>query len=257
MELAISIAISLLGGFVLGYAFANMNSKKLLKAQEDILTQEKEKLDTIKKEMENSFKAIASDVSKSNTEEFLKLANDKFQSLSKESDINLEEKKKLIDQNLQAMTKKLDSIQKQSTELNTNLESSKEETRSLRDTTTKLREILSSSHPCIRGVKSKVNVLLESFEPAGKALPMVFTRSSALCTERSKATSPVLRVIRELKTRPVRSMVTSTTATRERVRFLGINGCQVRRYTETTYCAYEVNAAAFAPDTFTLMAAES
>ena len=145
MELAVSIVFSLLGGFALGYAFANINSKKLLKVQEDILTQEKEKLDTIKKEMENSFKAIASDVSKSNTEEFLKLANDKFQSLSKESDTNLEEKKKLIDQNLHAMTKKLDSIQKQSTELNTNLESSKEETRSLRDTTTKLREILSSS----------------------------------------------------------------------------------------------------------------
>ena len=36
----------------------------------------------IKKEMENTFKALAADVNKSNTEEFLKLANDKFENLS-------------------------------------------------------------------------------------------------------------------------------------------------------------------------------
>ena len=145
MEIAIYIILSLLVGFVLGYYIANMNSKQLLSSSEDILQKEKDKLDEIKKEMENSFKAIAADVSKSNTEEFLKLANDKFQGLSKESDTNLEQKKKLIDHNLEEMAKKLDSIQKQSTELNTNLEFNKEETRSLRDTTTKLREILSSS----------------------------------------------------------------------------------------------------------------
>ena len=97
------------------------------------------------KEMENTFKAIASDVNKSNTEDFFKLANDKFQNLSKESDTNLEQKKKLIDQNLEEMSKKLDSIQKQSNQLNANLEINKTETENLRDTTAKLREILSSS----------------------------------------------------------------------------------------------------------------
>ena len=74
----------------------------------------KESLNDVRREMENTFKAIASDVNKSNTEEFLKLANDKFKNLSKESDTNLEQKKKLIDQNLEDMTKKLDLIQKQS-----------------------------------------------------------------------------------------------------------------------------------------------
>ena len=117
MEIAIYIILSLLIGFALGYYIASLTSKKLLNSKEGLLSEEKEKLDAIKKEMENSFKAIAADVNKSNTEEFLKLANDKFQNLSKESDTNLEQKKKLIDQNLEEMTKKLDSIQKQSTHI--------------------------------------------------------------------------------------------------------------------------------------------
>ena len=145
MEIAIYIILTLLIGFGLGYYVATIGSKKVLASNEGLLDQEKERLEQIRKEMENSFKAIAADVSKSNTEEFLKLANDKFQTLSKESNTNLEQKKKLIDHNLEEMTKKLDSIQKQSTELNTNLEFNKEETRNLRDTTAKLREILSSS----------------------------------------------------------------------------------------------------------------
>ena len=141
----IYIIISLTIGFSIGYYVSNLNSKNLLDASNKILNKEKDNLDAIKKEMENSFKAIASDVNKSNTEEFLKLANDKFKNLSQESNVTLEEKKKLIDQNLVEMSKKLDSIQKQSTELNANLETNKNETKNLRDTTSKLREILSSS----------------------------------------------------------------------------------------------------------------
>ena len=141
----IYIIISLTIGFSIGYYVSNLNSKNLFDASNKILNKEKDNLDAIKKEMENSFKAIASDVNKSNTEEFLKLANDKFKNLSQESNVTLEEKKKLIDQNLVEMSKKLDSIQKQSTELNANLETNKNETKNLRDTTSKLREILSSS----------------------------------------------------------------------------------------------------------------
>jgi len=133
MEL-IFIIIGLLIGYIAGYFFAKKNR-----------TSSNEDLDKIKKEMENTFKALAADVNKSNTEEFLKLANDKFKNLSKESNVNLEQKKELINQNLKEMNQKLESIHKQSTELNVNLESSKTETRNLRDTTTKLREILSSS----------------------------------------------------------------------------------------------------------------
>ena len=74
----ILIIITLCFGFLLGYvcsSYINRGNRQ---------------------EMENTFKAIASDVSKSNTEDFLKMANDKFDHLSKESDSNLEQKKKLI-----------------------------------------------------------------------------------------------------------------------------------------------------------------
>ena len=86
----IYIIISLTIGFSIGYYVSNLNSKNLLDASNKILNKEKDNLDAIKKEMENSFKAIASDVNKSNTEEFLKLANDKFKNLSKESNVTLE-----------------------------------------------------------------------------------------------------------------------------------------------------------------------
>ena len=49
----------------------------------------------LKEELENAFKALASDVAKSNSEEFLKLANDKFENLKNQSDNTLEQKKKL------------------------------------------------------------------------------------------------------------------------------------------------------------------
>ncbi len=135
--LVIYIIISLLIGFSLGYFIANNNSQKLIDLHEKTSNRDKD--------FENTFKAIASDITKSNTDEFIKQANDKFQTLSKESDTNLENKKKLIDQNLEEMSKKLASIEKESTKLNANLEDSKTETQNLRDTTTKLREILSSS----------------------------------------------------------------------------------------------------------------
>ena len=128
------IIIGLLIGFFAGYFFAKKSTDSQI-----------ENLSQIKKEMEHTFKALASDVNKSNTEEFLKLANDKFENLSKESDKNLDQKKKLIDHNLEEMSKKLDSIQKQSTELNVNIEQNKVETQNLRSTTAQLREILSSS----------------------------------------------------------------------------------------------------------------
>ena len=107
--------------------------------------EEKARLEKIQSEMENTFKALASDIAKGNSEEFLKMAGDKFNSLKESSEKHLDEKKKLIDQNLEGMNLKLENISKQSTELKTSLEENKTETEKLRDTTGKLREILSSS----------------------------------------------------------------------------------------------------------------
>ena len=107
--------------------------------------EEKSRLEKIQSEMETTFKALASDIVKGNSEEFLKMAGDKFNSLKESSEKHLDEKKKLIDQNLEGMNLKLENISKQSTELKTSLEENKSETEKLRDTTGKLREILSSS----------------------------------------------------------------------------------------------------------------
>ena len=98
MEL-LFIIVGILIGFFAGYFFAKKDTKSQF-----------ENLDQIKQEMEPTFKALAADVNKSNTEDFFKLANDKFQHLSKESDKNLDQKKELIDKNLEEMSKKLDSI---------------------------------------------------------------------------------------------------------------------------------------------------
>jgi len=128
---------SLLVGFGLGYFISDKNSKKLL----DL----KDKNSDRDKEFENAFKAIASDIAISNREDFLKLANSQFKNLSQESDTNLENKKKLIDENLGQMSKRLKSIEDASIKLNENLEATNTQTKDLTDTTIKLREILSSS----------------------------------------------------------------------------------------------------------------
>ena len=130
----IYIILSLIIGIGIGYTLANQSKNS-----------DNEDIDSMKREMENTFKALALDVNKSNTEEFFKLANDKFQTLSKESDTNLESKKKLIDENLGEMSKRLKSIEEHSIKLNENLESTNVQTKDLTETTSKLREILSSS----------------------------------------------------------------------------------------------------------------
>ena len=134
----IYIILSLVLGIGIGYTLANQSKAS-----------DSDDIDRIKKEMENTFKALALDVNQTlnskNTEQFFKLANDKFQSLSKESDTNLETKKKLIDENLGEMSKRLKSIEEHSIKLNENLESTNLQTKDLTETTGKLREILSSS----------------------------------------------------------------------------------------------------------------
>ena len=97
---------------------------------------------------------LSLDVNKSNTEEFFKLANDKFQGLSKESDKNLETKKKLIDENLNEMSKRLKSIEDASIKLNENLESTNSQTKDLTETTIKLREIYHHLRKEVNGVSA-------------------------------------------------------------------------------------------------------
>jgi DNA recombination protein RmuC len=95
--------------------------------------------------MEAVFKSLASDIAKENREDFLNLAGEKFKDISKQADENLTKKKELIDQNLGDMKKTLKSLHDQSVTLSGNLETSSKETQKLQESTSKLREILSSS----------------------------------------------------------------------------------------------------------------
>ena len=107
--------------------------------------EEKKRLAEIRKEMENAFKAMAADIAKSNSETFLQQAGEQFKSLQQHSEKDLDEKKKLIDKTLVGMNEKLDNIHRQSSELKSSIDTSRKHTEALREDTTRLREILSSS----------------------------------------------------------------------------------------------------------------
>ena len=106
---------------------------------------EKKRLEEIRGEMENSFKAMAADIAGRNSETFLKQAGEQFKSLKESSEQDLEGKKKLIDKSLSGMNEKLEFIHKQSTALKSSIDTNQKTTEALSENTTRLREILSSS----------------------------------------------------------------------------------------------------------------
>ena len=147
----ISLVIGITIGWVLKGKSQPADSSEL---QGDItrLTDEKaraeaklEQMEEIKNGMETVFKSLASDIAKANHQDFLNLAGEKFKDISKLANENLTKKKELIDQNLGEMKKTLKSLHDQSVKLSGNLETSSKETQKLQESTSKLREILSSS----------------------------------------------------------------------------------------------------------------
>ena len=151
----IIILLSLTFGIMIGWLLkGRIQPTGIQDLQQEInrLTDEKaraearlEQLDEIKKGMEAVFKSLASDIAKENRKDFLNLAGEKFKDMSKQADENLNKKKELIDQNLGDMKKTLKSLHDQSVKLTGNLETSSRETQRLQESTSKLREILSSS----------------------------------------------------------------------------------------------------------------
>ena len=149
------ILISLVIGIIIGWILKGRSQpvdNTELQSKINMLTDEKaraearlEQLDEIKKGMESVFKSLASDIAKENREDFLNIAGEKFKNISKQADENLTKKKELIDQNLGDMKKTLKSLHDQSVKLTGNLETSSRETQKLQESTSKLREILSSS----------------------------------------------------------------------------------------------------------------
>ena len=107
--------------------------------------EEKARLVEIREAMGDTFKAMAADIANANSKAFLERANEQFKSLKAGSEQDLDEKKKLIDKTLSGMNDKLENIHKQSTALQSSIDTSQKTTAALSETTIRLREILSSS----------------------------------------------------------------------------------------------------------------
>jgi len=139
------VIVGLISGYIIGYFISSMKFKNQLDIYRESVGKEESDFEAIKNEFEKTFKALASDVAKSNSEEFLKLATEKFNTLSQTQKDDLKNKKELIDNNLKDMSDELQKLHKSSLELNKTVEISNNETQKLRDTTSQIREILSSS----------------------------------------------------------------------------------------------------------------
>ena len=121
-------------GFIFGYVVFRISQKK-----------DDEKLDRIQNQLKETFGNLSREALSENIDTFYKLSENKFGELLKSSDGQLEEKKKLIDSSLEEMKKQLKGLNKQTTELPGQMVESKKGITELADTTTQLRQILSSS----------------------------------------------------------------------------------------------------------------
>ena len=167
----IIILLSLTIGIIIGWVLKGQSQptgSRDLQQEINRLTDEKaraearlEQLDEVKKGMGAIFKSLASDIAKENRQDFLNLAGEKFKDISKQADENLNKKKELIDQNLGDMKKTLKSLHDQSVRLTGNLETSSKETQRLQESTSKLREILSSSQKRGQWGESMVEDILD------------------------------------------------------------------------------------------------
>ncbi len=122
---------------------ATINTR--LEDSKDRLIEEKKRLIEMKEQLQDSFKSLSQDVLRGSQKEFLRLADEKFKDQSKQNQSHLGEKEKLIQKSLENMDLRLKDIVQRSTELKTELETSKDETQKLRTTTETLQTLLASS----------------------------------------------------------------------------------------------------------------
>ena len=95
--------------------------------------------------MKDEFQTLSNKVLLDNQEKFMELASLKFSDLLQNSDNQLENKKKLIDSTLKDMKENLENLSKNTAHLEGQMKASKESVGKLTDTTSQLRQILSSS----------------------------------------------------------------------------------------------------------------
>ena len=106
-----------------------------------VLSQMKSGGQTSSEEMKNAFSSLSFEA----LEKFNALASETLKNQLEKGEATLEEKKKLIDSNLETVSKTLEELKKQSTTLATQLGESQKETGKLRSTAEDLRNVLSSS----------------------------------------------------------------------------------------------------------------
>jgi DNA recombination protein RmuC len=122
---------------------ATINTR--LEESRDRLEEEKKRLLEMKEQLQDSFKSLSQDVLRDSQKEFLRMADEKFKDQSKQNQSHLGEKEQLIQKSLENMDGRLKDIVQRSTELKTELETSKDETQKLRTTTETLQTLLASS----------------------------------------------------------------------------------------------------------------
>ncbi|NQV16359.1 DNA recombination protein RmuC [bacterium] len=122
---------------------ASINTR--LEESRDRLEEEKKRLKEMKEQLQETFKSLSQDVLRESQKEFLQMAGEKFKGQSKENQDQLNEKEKLIQKSLENMDGRLKDIVQKSTELKTELQTSKDETQRLRSTTETLQTLLASS----------------------------------------------------------------------------------------------------------------
>lgn len=145
----VPILIAVVSGFALGIGIAFLLFR-------ENAAKRKAHIDTVIENLKASFGSLSLDVLSKSTEEFLKLAKEKLESERAMSAKELEEKKGLIDQQLQHMTSELENVSKlmkdlekdrveKFGELASQLKTASEQTATLTQTTNTLREALASS----------------------------------------------------------------------------------------------------------------
>ncbi|NQV50122.1 MAG: DNA recombination protein RmuC [Candidatus Marinimicrobia bacterium] len=122
---------------------ATINTR--LEDSKDRLEEEKKRLIEMKVQLQDTFKSLSQDVLRDSQKEFLRLADEKFKDQSKQNQNHLGEKEQLIQKSLENMDGRLKDIVQRSTELKTELQTSKDETQRLRSTTETLQTLLASS----------------------------------------------------------------------------------------------------------------
>ncbi len=107
----LSIIIGVIGGFVVAVLASRLNGRSILKQVSEHLSDEvKNSFDGVTGEMKSSFGNLSSEALSKNQKEFLNLANDKFGTQTKQHSAELEGKKELIDQQLEQMSKTLETV---------------------------------------------------------------------------------------------------------------------------------------------------